>query len=233
MVRSMLCTAVLLGCGLVAGAVAAPPQARAVVGTALAATPQSRMEGNQAIDAATAAALVGAISTEFGERNVQVKLDKVDLAPDSIVQREVSGAGRLLIGNDLEWIPFRFSALYDTEQASVGYPKLVLGDDSAGSPISRTSPLAIALASQVNQRLRAEFGQQSSGFSPESIRLVPLHSRFMGVEAIGTATFDGEGTTGAGVHALYDPRNHEWLRVTYELGATANRGSEAAAVASR
>ena len=126
-----LLTIGLLACGgLLASVVGAAPPA--VVGTSLHPAPQSRMEGNQAVDDATAAALIGAISDQFSERNVEVKLDTVRIAPAGIVQREISGQGRLLLGATEDWIPFRFKALYDTEQASVGNPDLTLGDDAPG-----------------------------------------------------------------------------------------------------
>ena len=220
--RSILTIAVLAGTGLLGSVVSASPPP-AVVGTSLQAAPQSRAEGNQAVDDATAAALIGAISGQFAERDVAVKLDKVDIEPAGIVQREISGQGRLLIGKDADWIPFHFKALYDTEQASVGYPDLTLGGAEAGHAVPVTSSIGRSLSTQVDQRLHAEFGSQPSQFAVDSIRSVPAGARYVRIDAIGTADFGSEGKTRAGVHALYDPQTQQWLRLTYELGATANR----------
>ena len=217
-----LLTIGLLACGgLLASVVGASPPA--VVGTSLHPAPQSRMEGNQAVDDATAAALIGAISDQFSERNVEVKLDTVNVAPAGIVQREISGQGRLLVGATGGWIPFRFKALYDTEQASVGYPDLTLGDDAPGRSVNVDSPMGKDLAREVGTRLKAEFGDQPSYFAADSIRVMDQGSRYVRVEASGTADFASEGTTRAGIHGLYDPLRRQWLRLTYELGATANR----------
>jgi hypothetical protein len=229
MVRPILTIALLAGTGLLGSVVSASPPP-VVVGTSLQAAPQSRAEGNQAVDDATAAALIGAISGQFAERNVAVKLDKVDIEPAGIVQREITGQGRLHIGKDAGWIPFHFKALYDTEQASVGYPDLTLGGAEPGKAVPVTSSLGRALSSQVDQRLHAEFGSQPTQFAVDSIQSVPAGARYVRIDAIGMADFGSEGTTRAGVHALYDPRTQQWLHLTYELGATANRADSVPAV---
>lgn len=227
-----LLTIGLLACGgLLASVVGASPPA--VVGTSLHPEPQSRMEGNQAVDDATAAALIGAIADQFSERNVEVKLDALRITPAGMVQREITGQGRLLLGATDDWIPFRFKALYDTEQASVGYPDLTLGDDAPGRPIAVDSAMGKDLAREVGTRLHAEFGDQPSAFAADSIRVVDQGSRYLRVEATGTADFASEGMTRAGIHGLYDPHRRQWLRLTYELGATANRAAPATTVASR
>lgn len=213
--------------------VTALPATRDVVGRPLGAAPQSRVEGDQAIDAATAAALIGAISSEFGEREVQVKLDKVTVTPTSIVQRDITGEGRVLIGRDPEWIPFRFAALYDTVQASADKPTLTLGGTTPGTALALDSPLSRQLAGQVNRRLHAEFAQQPSRFSADSVQLVSVGSHYQRLEATGIARFGSDGSTRAGVQALYDRRTGEWVRVSYELGTTANRPTFNKALVSR
>lgn len=219
--RPLLTMGLLVCGGLLASVVGASPPA--VVGTSMRPAPQSRMEGNQAVDDATAAALIGAISDEFTEPDVEVKLDTVSVAPAGLIQREITGQGRLLLGTSNDWIPFRYKALYDTEQASVGYPDLTLGDDAPGRAINLASPIGKDLAREVGKRMHAEFGDQPSQFTADSIRAIDQGSRYVRVEATGTADFASEGTTRAGIHGLYDPRRRQWLRLTYELGATANR----------
>jgi hypothetical protein len=212
----------LAAAGLLGSVVSASPP-RTVIGTSLRPAPQSRAEGNQAVADATAAALIGAIAGQFAERDVAVKLDKVDVEPAGIIQRDITGQGRLRVGSDAEWIPFRFKALYDTEQASVGYPDLTLGGAEPGHAVPVGSALGRALSAQVDHRLHAEFGSQPSQFAADSIQSVPAGASYVRIDAIGTADFGPEGKTSAGIHALYDPRTQQWLRLTYELGGTANR----------
>lgn len=235
--RTILATVILanimiLG-GLTASATAASSAPQAIVATSLDPTPQSRMEGNQAIDDATAAVLIGAISNQFGERNVEVKLDQVGIMPAGIIQRDIHGTGRLLLGSDDVWIPFAFTALYDTEKNSVGYPDLTLGSNDPAQLVSAHSAMGRKLTVEVDRRLRAEFAQQPAHVALDNVQWVKTADRYLTMKANGTADFGTEGTTDAGVQALYDLRSGQWLRVSYELGATANRAMPGAAVAIR
>jgi hypothetical protein len=210
---------------LVAGSMlsASAPATSVVVGHSLDPAPQSRMEGNQAIDDAAAAALIGAISAQFSERRVEIKLDSVNATPAGLIQRDIRGAGRLQIGQDDTWIPFRFQALYDTEQASVGYPELTLGSDEPGNVLPTDASIAKRLVAEVDARLRDEFAGQPASFAMDSVRVQPAGTRYLRLQAIGVAQFGDEGDADAGVRALYDVRTGDWLQLEYELGATANR----------
>ena len=224
----------LLGCVLLASSVLAEvtvPQGQ-VVATSLAAPPQSRMQARQMIDDATAAALIGAISSQFDESNVVVKLDHVEAAPAGIIQRELQGAGRLQLGNDGTWIPFRFQALYDTEQSSVGNPKLTLGDMSSGQGTVADAAMAKTLTTAVAQRLHQEFAQQPVRLVLDSVRTVAAGKNYLQVQARGTASFGKEGATDADVHGLYDVRQNQWVQLGYELGASLDSTTPAQAVAS-
>jgi hypothetical protein len=224
---ALLSLMLLAGAGLVASAApSGKPVPQAIVAKALDATPESRMEGDQAIDAAVAAALIGAISSEFDERRVEVKLDRIQVAPASLVQRDVRGTGRLMIGSDEDWIPFEFAALYDTELSSVDYPALTLG--GTGQAVAADAGLTRRLANEVDRRLGVEFAEQPVQLTLDSVRLLPAGKHYLRLDADGIADFGAEGSAQAGVQALYDPRNGEWLRVSYELGAAANRGIDQA-----
>jgi hypothetical protein len=224
---ALLSLMLLAGAGLVASAAPSETQApQAIVAKALDATPESRMEGDQAIDAAVAAALIGAISSEFDERRVEVKLDRVEVAPAGLVQRDVRGTGWLMIGSDEGWIPFEFAALYDTDSSSVDYPALTLG--GTGQAVAADAGLTRRLANEVDRRLGIEFAEQPVELILDSVRLLPAGRHYLRLDANGIADFGAEGSTQAGVQALYDPRNGEWLRVSYELGAAANRGIDQA-----
>lgn len=230
---ALLFMILLAGGGLVAGAAPSDVAPQAIVAKALDATPESRVEGDQAIDAAVAASMIGAIASEFDRRAVEVKLDQVDIAPAGFVQRDIRGNGRLMIGKDDDWIPFRFSALYDTERSSVDYPALTLGDAAPGQSVSADAGMARRLADEVGRRLGREFTGQAVSFTPDRVQLLPAGRHYLRLDASGIADFGAEGSTATGVQALYDPRNDEWLRVSYELGASANRGDIGLAVARR
>lgn len=214
---AILCFGGLLGTGMVAQERYVEPAA-AVDARALDTAPRSRVEGGGAMDAALAAALVGAISEQFGYGiPVAVQLGRVAVAPVSLRDREISGEGRLRIGDDRDWIPFRFRALYDTAGTSVGRPDLVLGLQGAPDPVASDSRLSRDLAARVERELAREFTQQPVDLSIDRITAVPAAGRYLAVRAQGTAAFEGEGRAPARVRGLYDRRSGRWLRVDYEL----------------
>lgn len=234
---AILCFGGLVGTGMVARAAQDAPLdgVTEIHARALQAAPQSRVEGDKAMDDAVAAALIGAISDQFAAGvTVGVKLDRVAVDPASLRDREVSGEGRLRIGDGGEWIPFRFRALYDTVGASVSYPYLVLGGSGASGSLAADSAIALALDHHVDRALAVEFAQQPVDLSIDRIATAPAGARYLSVRALGTAEFDGEGHTAARVRALYDLDSGRWLRVEYELGAAAERSTpELPAVAAR
>ena len=209
-------------------------------GRAIGPAAQSRGEGDMAMDDAVAAAVIGAVSREFGERRIEVKLDTVSVQPASLRDRDVSGHGRILIGesnaaDDSRWIPIAFKALYDTRTASVSYPALVFGDGgTTADELALDAPLAVALGARIDAALAREFAQQPAQMVVDRVTTSPAGARYLRVEALGTADFASEGTTAAQVDALYDRRTGEWIRLTYELGTTSNWADEGdAAVAAR
>lgn len=219
---------------------AAAAQQVEIHGRAIGPAAQSRAEGDLAMDDAVAAAVIGAVSSQFGERRVEVKLDTVSVQPASLRDRNVSGHGRILIGesnaaDDSRWIPIEFNALYDTRNASVSYPALVFGEaGSTADELALDAPLAVALGARIDAALAREFAQQPAQMVLDRVTTSPAGARYLRVEAMGTADFASEGTTAAQVEALYDPRTGEWIRLAYELGTTSNWGDEAdAAVAAR
>lgn len=226
MTRSSLTLALLLACGVGATALASQtqtsPSNTMVVGQALAAKPESRAEGREAIDGAVAAAMIGAISRQFGERNVEVKLDKVQVLEGNVIERGVRGHGRLLIDGEAEWLSFSFEAVYDTEQASVYYPRLVLGQDN-GRKMAAGSSLAQALATRTQRALGKEFAQQSVTVSLDDITTRDAGKRYLQVQATGIAQFEGEGGAETLVTAVYDRQNRQWLQVDYELGNSSSQ----------
>lgn len=190
--------------------------------------PESRMEGDDAMDAAVAAAVIGAMAGQFGENEVTVTLDKVAVAPASIRDRSVSGEGRLQIGGDPAWIPFQFSTLYDTVETTVSYPRLKIGGAPVGQEIAATSKMAVALSNKVDAALHEEFPQQPVSMMLEHVTTMAVGQRYLQVKGLGTADFGVDGSTAAHVEALYDRRKGQFLRVDYELGTTADWADQAA-----
>jgi hypothetical protein len=218
MIRAVIATALLLGAGSIIGGPADQSQRLdVVVGKALDAKPSSREEGRQAADDATAAALIGAIATRFSQRRIEVELGEVDVAPAGLVQRDLSGSGRLRIGTDAGWLPFRFHALYDTEQASVGSPQLTLGSDQPGSLLAARSPVVRQLGNELARRFHSEFAQPSARIALDTVRSSPAGDHYLQLQARGTARFGREGQAGADIRALYDTRSGDWLQLDYEL----------------
>lgn len=194
----------------------------AIKAEATTSAPQSRVEGDEALDGAMAAAVIGAVSGQFGERKVAVKLDSVDVVPSSIRDRAVSGKGRLQIGDDAEWVNFSFKAQYDTHAGAVSYPQLVIGGSDAAKTLALDAPMTKTLRDHVDQVVSREFAGQPVVIAFDQVRTVEASSRYLRVEAIGSADFRAEGTTPAAVQALYDRKTREWVNMGYELGTTAN-----------
>ncbi len=238
--RRLLPTLLILvtGCGLAVTASNPPGNATtgSIVGSAVGGGPQSRAEGARAIDDALAAALVGAIRTQFDERIIEVKLDHVESTLAGFLQRDLHGDARLKIGRDGEWIPVGFSALYDTSDGTVGFPELVLGSDASEQALPADDPISRQLATEVDARLDSEFTSQDVRFKIDQARVVHVGGRFLQLDATGVADFGVEGTTNASINALYNPDTNRWIQLSYELGPAANRGDSDAmdkAVAAR
>lgn len=195
---------------------AAPKQIEA---HALVAAPESRAEAAQSIDAAVAAALIGAISAQFGTRQVEVKLDRLETEPVNLIDLQVSGDGRLRIGEDDEWLPMRFGALYDSVAASVAQPRLTVGGAGEAAEVSPDSSLGRTLAREASARLQDEFAQQPARLHLDRITQLAAGKRYVRLEGVGAVDFDEQGSSVAVVHALYDSARKEWLQVGYELGA--------------
>lgn len=227
--------AVIAGLGLFSNAVVADDRAPIEIQAhALDRQPESRIEADQAMDAAVAASVIGAISIQFDERKVAVKLDAVAVQPASVRDRAVSGEGRLQIGNDTSWIPFRFDVLYDTRTAGVSYPAITLGAAEEAHEVALDAPLAVELGLRADRALDAEFAQQPVQLVVSRVTAADAGERYTLVKATGTADFAAEGTTPTQVQALYDRKTGEWLRLDYELGTTSNwADAEDAAVAAR
>lgn len=233
MPRRLLITA-LMSTGLLATAIAAqqtptasPAVPAGVVARAADAAPESRVEAEQAMDAAVAAALIGAISEQFGERRIDVKLQRLDSTAVNLIDSRLTGVGELRLGPDSDWIPMQFSALYDSVGTVVMHPKLTIGRDSTPvQALQSDSALARSLGDEVQRRLNSEFGDQHVALTLSDVQLRPLNDRFSRLHANGLAGFDGEGSAQAAIQAVYDNHTREWVQVNYELGASSTSISD-------
>jgi hypothetical protein len=222
MLRVLLTTAMILGTVAVLQVpVVAQAGLSSLPSGQAAIAPQSRGEGRQAIDDATAASLIGAITTQLGHRAVTVRLGPLDVAPAGLSQREISGRGQLRIDDDTVWIPFRFRALYDTRDATTGATRLVIGDERPAMLLAKDSPLTRQLDAALSRRVRGEFSQQHVGIALDAVQSAPAGGHYLVLHAQGRADFGSDGQADTDVHALYDTRTGQWLQLDYRLDGAA------------
>lgn len=183
--------------------------------------PGSRMEAVDAMDSAIAAAVIGAVAGQFDEDAVSVKLEDIGVEASSFRERALQGNGELKIGLGSEWIPFQFGALYDTSSGIASYPRLTIGAGNAREPLALDSGTALTLRARTASLMAQEFSEQPVSFSLDTARSSSAGSRYLRVDASGTADFGADGNAVARVHGLYDPQGGRWLRVSYEFGGAA------------
>lgn len=205
----------------VAGAWAAVPIA--ALASAPSATPApaaQAISGDDALDNAVAAVLVSALGQQFPDEPVSLRIDSIDVRIASQRDRVVSGAGRMRLGNDPEWIGFRYRTLYDVTFGNAGYPELTLGGIGDGE---REVPNDAALIQQIETRVIAELDKSlapGARLQLDRISTVEAGRRFLRIDASGTADFGLQGATPIRIDSLYDTRAADWKRVQYQLGAS-------------
>lgn len=213
---------VCLCCLLAAAAPAfaqSTPAAPAPAGSAAAAQATS---GDEAMDNAVAAVVVAALAEQLSTADIAVNIDSFDVAIASVRDRTVSGLGRLRVGDDSDWIGFRYSTTYDTTFSSAGYPQIVIGGVSAGErEVPNDSTLVQELEDRVGRELDAQFGERAARLQLDSIRTVEGGQRLLRVSAQGLADFGRNGSTPVRIEGLYDRIAGAWQRVNYELGSGA------------
>jgi hypothetical protein len=201
----------------VAGAMHAPVIATsAAIAMPAHSTPSGRAAANAAAEAQPqVAALAAAIQDQFPGHAVEVVLDKPMLADAGPAQQEVEVLARVRIDGSAP-MPVRAVALYDREARSIAAPSLwfeAAGAQPAGDPVRRS------LLDAATHRLDAEFADQPFTLALADAEATRVGGRYLRVVARGTADFGAEGRAATTIEALYDPRNGEWLRLDYALGA--------------
>ena len=237
MQRPVLLSA-LVAAALVAG-FAAPPsfgdqgrQVEQLQASAHNAAPASRMEGERAMRDAMAGAVIGAIARQFGETDVEVKLDALRSQQINLVDNVIAGEGRIRLGDSPTWVPVKFEGLYDTVSAAVFAPQLQLGDTrSATHGLPAKVALREQLHAQVTQRLRDEFAEQPVELVLEEATLQTLDARHSRLQAAGVTDFGVEGAVATTIDAVYDNQKGEWVRLDYALEGDAQQTQPEGAVA--
>lgn len=186
------------------------------------ANPMSRAEGREAADSALAGALVGIAVEQFEGERIELTLETVDMEAVSPRDRKVTGIGLLKVGNDVEWLPFRYRALYDTETQTAGWASITLGNhDAGGEAVALEDATLQTLSAATGEKMRREFPQQNVALDWSTAQRLSS-GRYQRYLAQGAARFDAQDPTLVQVEGLYDPVRNRWLRVSYELGDTAH-----------
>jgi hypothetical protein len=216
--RLMLAT--LLG-SVVAGSVVAGTDAPVlVVGKATpAAAPAALVEdlkAQQQIDAATAAALIGALQSRFEGQKIELQLGDVRSQRVSLRDLSLQGEAKIRFEGAQSWLPVRFEALYDTSAMVVESPHMTLGANLAQVRSADALPLA-ALRKAVDSAMDAEFQSNAVDVSLGQARIVDDDGSRYVVQARGTAVFDGADRVPVTVRALYDHAAGRWLDPQYDF----------------
>lgn len=186
----------------------------AVVGTNAGLTEDARAQ--QAIDAATAAALIGALQSRFEGYDVQLRLGDVRSERVSLRDLALHGEASLRLGNGDTWLPIRFDALYDTTEQAVLSPNIVLGATLASARPADRLPLK-GLQAQVDRAMDADYLSNQVDFSLADARVVGDDGVRLVVQGDGVARFDGEERVPVTLQALYDRESGRWLDPQYAL----------------
>lgn len=168
------------------------------------------------MDAATAAALIGALETRFAGQQVELKMGEVASERASLRDIALEGDAQIRIGRDAAWLPIRFEALYDTDTQTVLSPSIVLEGSSVAVDAAPRLPLP-GLQAQVIQAMADEFASQRVDVSLRQAQVIGKDGRRLLVRAQGIARFDGAETAPVTVHALYEQGSGRWLDAQYDF----------------
>lgn len=170
----------------------------------------------QAIDAATAAALIGALQSRFQGYDVQLQLGDVRTSRASLRDLALDGEASLRLGKDERWMPIHFEALYDTTEQTVLSPNIVLGGTLASSRPARGLPLR-GLQAAVDRAMDLEYISNQVDFSIAFARVVGDDGVRLVVQGDGVARFDGDERVRVKMQAVYDRNSKRWVDPQYAL----------------
>ncbi|MEO6155974.1 MAG: hypothetical protein ABIP16_09645 [Thermomonas sp.] len=174
------------------------------------------VEGTQAINDATAAAVVGALESRFDGQAVQFRLGDVLSERASLRDIALHGRGEIRFKATEAWLPISFDALYDTDTQTVQSPSITLGAQHMAHE-DGTLPLD-GLQTRVGKAMSTEFSSQRVSFDLQQASVIGGDGQRIVVEGNGIAKFDGEGREDVIVQAVYDRRSGRWIDASYEFG---------------
>ena len=167
------------------------------------------------MDDATAAALIGALETRFAGRDVALRMGDVQGERASLRDIALSGNAQIRLGQDANWLPISFEALYDTDTQAVLSPSITLeGTGVAGNKTALPLP---GLQAQVVEAMASEFASQRVDVSLGQARVIGNDGRRLVVRAQGIARFDGTETAPVTIRALYEQGSGRWLDAQYDF----------------
>ena len=168
------------------------------------------------MDAATAAALIGALETRFSGREVALRMGDVQGERASLRDIALHGNAQIRLGQDAAWLPISFEALYDTDTQSVLSPSITL--EGTGMAAAKTAAIPLpGLQAQVIEAMASEFASQHVDVSLQQARVIGNDGRRLVVRAQGIARFDGSETAPVTVRALYEQGSERWLDTQYDF----------------
>ncbi|MEO5629221.1 MAG: hypothetical protein ABIQ62_05585 [Thermomonas sp.] len=170
----------------------------------------------QAINDATAAAIIGALQSRFDGQAVQFRLGEVLSERASLRDIALHGRGEIRFDASEAWLPISFDALYDTDTQAVQSPSITLGAQHVARA-GENLPLE-GLQLRVGKALSAEFSSQQVSFDLQQASVIGGDGQRLVVEGNGIAKFDGEGMEDISVQAMYDRRSGRWIDASYEFG---------------
>lgn len=168
------------------------------------------------MDDATAAALIGALETRFAGREVALRMGGVASERASLRDIALHGDAQIRLGQDANWLPITFKALYDTDTQSVLSPSITL--EGAGVADTKVASLPLpGLQAQVAEAMSSEFASQRVDVSLQGARVIGNDGRHLVVRAQGIARFNGDETAPVTVRALYEQGSGDWLDPQYDF----------------
>lgn len=174
------------------------------------------VRAQQAIDAATAAALIGALQTRFEGEQIELRLGSTRSERVSLRDLAIRGEAELRFGDSRSWLPVRFEALYDTGAMVVESPHITLGAAVADARPASSLPLA-RLQERIDGAVAAEYQSNTTTVTLRAARIIDDDGRRYLVQARASASFDGAEVVPMHVRALYDRRTGRWLDPQYDF----------------
>ena len=185
------------------------------------------IKAQQAIDAATAAALIGALQTRFDGQPVELRLG--DVASERVSLRDVAlnGEASIRFNGAQAWLPISFQALYDTSEQVVESPNITLGASLAQARSASRLPLD-TLQQQLDTAMGDEFLSQDVDLHIGQARIVGDDGGRLVVQADGMAKFDATEQAPVAIRALFDTRSGRWIDAQYDFDVIALDGQQVA-----